>query len=249
MKFETTQSFESYFQLAEESTQLAIASHNDAMRILEQIHSIFVTELTLISDDWGPSQGLLTISSMMKWLTSIRVATTGHSASSFPLFRSSLESACYAYNIWADPKLEQVWLDRNKDDKTFRTSRRAFTSAVKDTAKHLVKRSFVWPGTEDWINTAYNQAIDFGAHPNPKSILPGLSVDDQRSDEMVGLKLAGVYGGDSFESERMLIAAIDYGQLILLISGCCTERPNQKIFDKLNLINDSKEKYIADKFC
>lgn len=248
MKFETTQSFESYFQLAEASTQVALVSHNDAMRILKQIHTIFVTELALISDDWGPSQSLLSISSLMTWLTSIRVATTGHSASTFPLFRSSLESACYAYNIWAEPRLEQVWLDRNKDDKTLRTSRRAFTSAVKDAAKHLVKRTFVWPGTEDWINTAYNQAIDFGAHPNPNSILPGLSVDNQRDDEMVGIKLAGVYGGDSFESERLLVAAIDYGQLILLVAGCCAEVPNQKIFESLNLINDNKEKYVASKF-
>lgn len=248
MKFETTPFFESYFKLAEASTQVALTSHNDAMRILEQIHTIFVTELPLISDDWRPSQGLLNISALMTWLTSIRVATTGHSASTFPLFRSSLESACYAYNIWANPKLEQVWLDRNKDDKALRTSRRAFTSAVKDTAKHLVKRSFVWTGTEDWINTAYDHAIDFGAHPNPKSILPGLSVDDQRNDEMVGVKLAGVYSGDSLESERLLIAAIDYGQLMLLVAGCGTERPNQKIFDSLNLINDNKEKYVADRF-
>lgn len=248
MKFEATPSFESYFNLAEASTQLALASQTDAMRILEQIHTVFVGELPLISDDWRPSQGLLNISSLMTWLTSIRVATTGHSASAFPLFRTSLEAACYAYNIWAQPDLEQVWLDRNRDDKTHRKSRRAFTSAVKDTAKHLVKRSFVWPGTEDWINTAYSQSIDFGAHPNPKSILPGLSVDDQRNDEMVGLKLAAVYSGDSLESERLLIAAIDYGQLMLLVAGCGTEMPNQKIFDSLNVINDDKEKYVADRF-
>ncbi|SPH20326.1 hypothetical protein ASD8599_01062 [Ascidiaceihabitans donghaensis] len=248
MKFETTPSFESYFDLAEASTQMALSSHSDAMRILEQIHTVFVTELPLISDGWGPSQGLLNISSLMTWLTSIRVATTGHSASAFPLFRTSLEAACYAYNIWAQPELEQVWLERNRDDKAHRKSRRAFTSAVKDAAKHLVKRSFVWPGTEDWINTAYNQSIDFGAHPNPKSILPGVRIDDQRTDGMVGLNLAGVYGGDSFEAERLLVASIDYGQLILLVAGCGTEQPSQNIFDSLNLINDSKEKYVADRF-
>lgn len=248
MKFEATPSFESYFDLAEASTQLALTSHIDAMRILEQIHTVFVSELPLISDGWRPSQGLLNISSLMTWLTSIRVAATGHSASTFPLFRTSLEAACYAYNIWAQPEMEQVWLERNKDEKAHRKSRRAFTSAVKDTAKHLVARSFVWPGTEDWINTAYNQSIDFGAHPNPKSILPGVIIDDQRADGMVGLNLAGVYGGDSFEAERLLVAAIDYGQLILLVAGCGTEKPNQKIFDSLNMINESKEKYVADKF-
>ena len=176
------------------------------------------------------------------------MATTGHSASTFPLFRTSLEAACYAYNIWSQPELEQVWLDRNNDEKAHRKSRRAFTSAVKDTAKHLATRSFVWPGTEDWINTAYNHSIDFGAHPNPKSILPGVTMDDQRDDGMVGMNLAGVYGGDSFESERLMVAAIDYGQLILLIAALGTAKPSQTIFDSLNMINDRKEKYVKDKF-
>lgn len=73
-------------------------------------------------------------------------------------------------------------------------------------------------------------------------------MDDQRDDGMVGMNLAGVYGGDSFESERLMVAAIDYGQLILLIAALGTAKPSQTIFDSLNMINDRKEKYVKDKF-
>lgn len=64
---------------------------------------------------------------------------------------------------------------------------------MRDTARSIVERDFVWSGTEEWIMSGYENAIDFDAHANPKSILTALRVDEHRDDNMVGFGLSGVF--------------------------------------------------------
>jgi hypothetical protein len=45
----------------------------------------------------------------------IRIALTGHAAAIFPTLCTALESACYAYRMIEDEKLEKMWADRHQN--------------------------------------------------------------------------------------------------------------------------------------
>jgi hypothetical protein len=62
------------------------------------------------------------------------MALSGHAAATFPLFRTAMEAACYAYLMKDNEDLEKVWLDRHTSPEALKKSRKAFTSAVKEAA-------------------------------------------------------------------------------------------------------------------
>lgn len=248
MKVEKIPPFEDFFSLAEESTKEALKQHGTAVELLCQLHTSFQPILEATQTKSAVSLTLLQMSSMMTWLAAIREASTGHSSASMPLFRASLEAACYGYRIWEEPDLHDIWMSRHRDDAAKKLCRRRFNSAVKDTAENITKRDFVWSGTNDWIMAGYENSIDFGAHPNPKSILTSLRVEDDRDDKMVGISMSGVFGSDSFEVRRLLLAGIEYGQLITLISSCCTDDPGDDLLASLQEINELKEAYVSSEF-
>jgi hypothetical protein len=45
----------------------------------------------------------------------IRIALTGHAAAIFPTLHTALESACYAYRMIENEKLEKMWADRHQN--------------------------------------------------------------------------------------------------------------------------------------
>jgi len=247
MRLESPQSFDEYFAQAQESTSGFLASGATSIDLLRRLHR-FMFQHVLADVEVAPTCGILGLNAVMVWLSAIRAALTGHSASAFPLLRASMESACYAYVIHRDPELERMWLERHSSNSARERCRRAFSSAVRDTASFLRSRDTVWDGADDLIIEAYEAAIDFGAHPNPKSVLPSLRIDDQRSDGFVALKVGGVYGASSFEARRMAVACLDYGQIIALILLNLSAAVSSDAAEVFNTINDEKEAYLRAAF-
>ena len=248
LKIETLPPFEEFFAKSEESTNQTLIEHREAVKILRRIHGTFHQILEATEKEAKVGQVLLLMSAMMTWLASIREASTGHLSASMPLFRASLEAACYAYRIWEEVELYDVWLNRHNNEESRKLCRKRFSSAVRDTARNIVNRDFVWCGTEEWIMTGYENAIDFGAHPNLKSIQTSLQVDEHRIDNMVSISLAGVFGSGSFQVKRLLLASIEYGQQVTLIGACCTDDPDEQVLKTLEDINEKKEAYIEAEF-
>lgn len=248
LKIETLPPFEEFFAKSEESTNQTLIEHREAVEILRRIHGTFHQILEATEKEAKVGQVLLLMSAMMTWLASIREASTGHLSASMPLFRASLEAACYAYRIWEEVDLYDVWLNRHSDEESRKLCRKRFNSAVRDTARNIVNRDFVWSGTDEWIITGYESALDFGAHPNLKSIQTSLQVDEHRIDNMVSISLAGVFGSGSFQVKRLLLASIEYGQQVTLIGACCTDDPDEQVLKTLGDINEKKEAYFEAEF-
>ncbi len=109
----------------------------------------------------------------------IRIALTGHAAAIFPTLYTALESACYAYRMIEDEKLEKMWADRHQNAEKRASVENTFTSAVNDAARSINAQQ---AGSGAWIYDIYQPAIDFGAHPNPRSILLHLKFSPDDGD-------------------------------------------------------------------
>ena len=248
MKFEIEPSFDTYFTSAEETTREILNTDSPFVAALRTYHLFFVEHIFTEETTMSPIQAMLAMHCFMIYLSAIRVAISGHEAATFPLFRTALETSCYAFLIGETVDLERVWLQRHNTPEALKICRRKFTSAVNDTAKSIQAQDRISKGTEDWINQAYDAAIDFGAHPNPKSILPHIWIDEDRLDGHVGVNLAGLHSATSFEISRSLMACLDYGLLIALILVRCLEENSDADLIALNELNDLKEQLTGEHF-
>jgi hypothetical protein len=104
---------------------------------------------------------------------------------SFALTRSTLESAGYAMLISNTPGLAELWLKRDDDKK----ARQRFTQAsVRDAIASADK------SLSTVYQTLYDTAIDFGAHPNEKSVLMNLRKETIRTPSIQFRMLPGDEG-------------------------------------------------------
>jgi hypothetical protein len=80
---------------------------------------------------------------------------------SYPLQRSCLESAGYARLIFTSPQLSEQWLKREDDPETkSRFTNRAVRESIASSNTVLARI----------YQELYERSIDFGAHPNEKSV-------------------------------------------------------------------------------
>jgi hypothetical protein len=70
-----------------------------------------------------------------------------------------------------------------------RLCRKHLSSAVNDAARSINAQQ---AGSGDWIYDIYQSAIDFGAHPNPRSILLHLNFSPDEGDAYHRLNFVGL---------------------------------------------------------
>ena len=97
--------------------------------------------------------------------------------------RQCLEFAGYAAQVFDDPALADIWWDRDQDEESEKKVRRTFTHGAVRTAieKHDAKLAGVY-------ELLYDRIIQFGGHPNEKSVTANLKLDFQK-DETVLLQI------------------------------------------------------------
>lgn len=184
--------------------------------------------------------------SFMLWTAAVRMAMSGHAAATFPLFRTALEAACYAYLMKDDQDLEKVWSDRHLSPEALKKSRRTFTSAVRDAAGKIDAGAST-PKFQKWVMDAYDAAIDHGAHPNPESIYRHLNPPKDAGDHYV-VNLTGIYDAEDTELLRVLIACLDYGLVIACVLGHGLKDVPADLNANLDRLNQLKEKLSGELF-
>lgn len=234
--------FDNYFVAARDVEKEVMDGNPPLLAGLRRYHEFFVKhDVFSETNACSPFQGLLAMNAFMIYLSAVRVAMSGHGAAMFPLLRAALEASCYAFLVGESEDLRETWLKRNSTPEALESSRKAFRSAVKDTARRIQRKSWVAANTEAWISQAYDDAIDFGAHPNPKGVLPYVSVSEDHPDGYHRVSMAGVYEADSFETSRCLLACLDYGLLMAVILTSCRDETSEETVIALNELNELKE--------
>jgi hypothetical protein len=130
-----------------------------------------------IANDWLNPRHLLTPLFFLRCHSAFRAACehamAGQVTDAFPQIRVCLEYAGYALYIHKNPKLAEMWLKRHDSD--------AATKAVKNKFKVANVRATIEKANKHTAKVfaeLYERAIDFGGHPNERSITGSLKITD-----------------------------------------------------------------------
>ncbi|UIZ74495.1 hypothetical protein HRV96_14990 [Raoultella ornithinolytica] len=211
-------SIHDYLRATIENAQDHITTPPQLMYMVDHMDEIFQEEILTNGIEMHPTAGFLALNSYVMLLASVRQALSGHTVPVFPILRTALESACYAYLIAMDNSKAQIWLDRHKSQSSLNECRRTFT--VTKTANELQERS---AEMAEYVKAHYNACIDFGAHPNMKSIFNHLTKIDSPDDKYDAWELTGVYGPNSWYVNYTLLACVEVGQAIAFLIAASSE--------------------------
>jgi hypothetical protein len=178
-------------------------------RKLTAVDGLFAT----ISKDWlnpdGEIGAMLLLRCHSAFRTAAGLAAAGQVAESFVMNRALLEYAAYALHLHRNADVRIIWLDRHKDAASMEASRNALShNKVKKTIEaanqHAAER----------FETLYQGAIDFGAHPNERSVTGNMKIVE---DEGRRVMLAIMQHGDGPQLDAALVGTARCGMCALEI--------------------------------
>ncbi|CAK6462809.1 hypothetical protein KLEG_03092 [Klebsiella pneumoniae] len=211
-------SIHDYLRGTLENAQEHVTSPPKLMYLVEHMDEIFQKEILANGIEMHPTAGFLALNSYMMLLASVRQSLSGHTVPVFPILRTALESACYAYLIAVDNSKALIWLDRHKSQSALNECRKTFT--VNKAANKLQER---YAEMAEYVKAHYDASIDFGAHPNMKSIFNHLTKIDSPDNKFGAWKLTGVYGSNSRYINYTLLACVEVGQAIAFLIAASSD--------------------------
>ena len=176
------------------------------LKNIDQCFSKIAENFTTSSDLLEP---LFFIRSHSAYRAGSQLAMSGQSTESFCLFRSCLESALYGLHINNNSALGEVWIQRHQNEKALKKVRGSFANrAIMNTLDE------VDPNLCKTVSTLYDRTIDFGGHPNERSITSNLLMASNDTD----VQIRQLYlQGDSVTLEHGLKSAAQIGVSALYI--------------------------------
>ncbi len=242
MRFEHDLTLRDYLASADETTRDLLSEPNEFVAAAALADKLFAEDLWAGDIDLPPVPALLALDAYMVLLSAIRTAMSGHERAIYPLLRTALESGCYVHRMVQEPDLQDVWLNRHSSEQAYKLCRRRFSSAVADTAKSIGRREASYG---QMIMDAYDAAIDFGGHPNLRSVLlhTSFSVDERAAFQ--GVQLVSLYGADSAQVKRALVACLDYALAIGLVLIHSLPAASSKGVAALDDLNSAKLRLAA----
>ena len=228
----------SYFEAADEVLQKNLQEPPIMMQLIQGIDELIRNEIFLDNTEINVFGANLAMSSYMMFLAAVRQALSGHEAAVFPLARASLEAACYALLISDDDELANIWANRHKDEKSEKASKKVFGTAVSDVAKSFDASG---PNFAKMIRDLYQNLIDLGAHPNPRSVIPHISYSGETND-MVAFNLTSIYSAGSLEVNRALLICFETAYVSAALNlNSFGRSKSTNLASKFEELNDLKE--------
>ncbi|WP_024696834.1 hypothetical protein [Pseudomonas avellanae] len=176
-------------------------------------------------------------------MTAFRVGLTGHAAGVHPILRTALETACYALLMAEDQtqSLTEIWMSRNDSREALKTCKKSFQQPIKSAQEIANQRG---QGLGDWMYALYESSIDFGAHPNAKTVtLHSRMSEDENGNsqfENVGLYAVGNYG-----YECGLLACVEIGLAMAIVLSMTHPVALKEAIRALQALNDQKNALAA----
>lgn len=168
-----------YLQEAYENRYATFANKRREFKKLIDIDACFVT---VAGKDWRNSGNLVSAMLFLRAHAAFRAACE-HSAAGqvgdvFPALRACLEYAIYALHIHRKPAAAEIWLRRHDDEVAAKACKNEFKIASLRNSlvaanKHAAER----------FDKLYQDAIDFGAHPNERAITGNLTIIESENEK------------------------------------------------------------------
>lgn len=205
--------------------------HPQLMFMVEQMDEIFQKEIFGQEYEANATVGLLVMNAYVTLLSAVRQALSGHVVSTFPIARAALESACYAL-LARDEIKADIWSDRHLSEASLKACRRTFTAQ-----KAADELKAISPPMAEYVMAHYEAAIDFGAHPNRKSVIDHLEDSGPAREGLHGFELTGVYGSNSWQVNHALLACVEVGQAIAFLTVAAAKN-HSLINDRIGVMQD-----------
>lgn len=207
------QSLRYFLDLARDAAAEAASGLKDALEYLERVDRLFMDFIPSGGALRPPTAGVLILNAHAAFRAGVGLALSGQMLPVFMCLRGALESALYANAMVADRALEDIWMQRDRNQEARRRCRKVF--AIDKVIGHLATahdRTFA-----DSVMEAYQSTIDFGAHPNSRSVLRSVHVEDFPSGEK-GLTYTYLHGAQSGQVAQALVACAEIGILVFFVA-------------------------------
>jgi hypothetical protein len=212
--------------------------HQAIVAVIDELDELFRGLVTGKSYSKHPAGGFLAMNSHSAFLAAVGSALRGQSPPTFMILRGCVESALYAYLIAMDHTDGDVWLKRSQDPETTKAK---FTAnrAIQKLTPHDPNLAALAKDTYQWM-------IEFGAHPNPRSI-----IDHIRTKEPVAegypFSLIYIHSTDSAASIRSLGACIENGCMcIAILCHAMPDHPRMpSTFERVWIVFKEFQEYVS----
>lgn len=203
----------------------------ELMYLVDQMDQIFHEELFSHQLEVHPFAAMLLLNSYALLAGAVREALSGHVVCTYPIARAALESACYGFLIGSDDDTASIWKDRHKDKTSLRNCRNTFSVSKAVDALRGVSTEMA-----EYVQAHYDASIDFGAHPNQRSVLIHASYAEG-TDSAEAFDLSVVYGANSWQVNQALLVCVEVGQAIAyLIAATADHHP--LLHDRVEVFKD-----------
>jgi hypothetical protein len=194
-----------FLQAASETESDCLREYPKFVEFVDKIDGLFKKVLTA---EWqgDPLGTILLLNSHASFLAAVRIALSGQCPPTHMVLRGALESALYSLIASESDENRDIWLNRDKDKDR---CRRLYT------AKNALRRLQHDPNLLRVIDEAYDLLIDFGAHPNRRSILDHIRIEDREKHYAVSLTY--LHNAPSTQAVRAIAACVETGLAIACI--------------------------------
>jgi len=218
---------EYFVRLANKACDEAYSDLAGPMQFIEAIDSLYMELLPQLSKAKPATAAILLLNAHASLRAAIRLSLSGQLLPMFMALRGSMESALYSNAMVVEPSLADVWLHRDRDEASKKLCRNKFTFGnVIDLFAKAHDKDFA-----DSVREAYELTIDFGAHPNSRSMLASIHLEE--GAENIAVEFTYIHAADSMEVRQSLVACAETGLVIFLVSLLCVYKEIE--FESLNL--------------
>ncbi|WP_315764520.1 MULTISPECIES: hypothetical protein [unclassified Bradyrhizobium] len=228
-----------YLRAAEAAERDSLVEHKSLLAFAGELDQHFRTLVTGRAYCSHPAIALLGMNAHASYLAVLSTALRGQSPPTFMVVRGCIESASYAFLIGDDQSDGDVWVRREEEPQAVK-ARFTVNRAVQ-------KLTSVDPNLGKLLKSSYDWTIEFGAHPNKRSILDHLREGDPHP-EGHQFSLIYIHGSDSLAVLRCIAACIENGSMaIALLSHAMPSHPEgERVFAENRESILRFQKHMAD---
>ncbi len=163
-----------YLEFAHKNRWATFANKGHQVRRLIDIDGNFIK----IEKDWTNPSNLLVPQFFFRAHSAFRAscehALAGQVSDAYPVLRSSLEFAAYGLFIDGNEQRGEIWLRRHDDEAALKRVKSEFT--VRNLKQNIAAKDGKLAEAFDEL---YQRCIDFGAHPNERSISASGAIEER----------------------------------------------------------------------
>jgi hypothetical protein len=198
-----------YLKAAAEAESESLQENTLFLRFLDELDGLLRRLVCGVMYSPHPAAALLAINAHADFLAAISAALRGQSPPTFMLLRGAIESALYAFVASLSKENADIWINR--------ADNKAATKKLFNANYAIQKLNPIDPNLAELTREAYDWSIEFGAHPNPRSVLDHVRFKEEADDGHIPVSVVYLHSSDSKDAARALSACVENGAMIIAI--------------------------------